>query len=135
MDMMEPFFGSSPSSRSSSSVNNWSDYYGEELTSGASAAAAVAGSSSSVEELGMNPSIKVFFYCLYIIIFIIGMVGNVLVCYVVLRNKHMQTVTNIFIMNLALSDILLCVLGIPFTVLYLITLRNWVRHSLLLFPL
>lgn len=85
---------------------------------------------ASYSEPPMNPSIKVFFYCLYFVVFMIGMIGNVLVCYVVLRNKHMQTVTNIFIMNLALSDILLCVLGIPFTVLYLITLKNWVRTNL-----
>lgn len=80
-----------------------------------------------VQDFTMNPSLRVFFYCLYFFVFAVGMVGNALVCYVVVRNKHMQTVTNVFIMNLALSDILLCVLGIPFTVLYLITLQNWVR--------
>ena len=92
------------------------------------ASAALPSASASTNNT-MIPSLKVFFYSLYIFIFIIGMIGNVIVCYVVLRNKHMQTVTNIFIMNLALSDILLCLLGIPLTVIYLITLRHWVRFS------
>ncbi|XP_022239351.1 prolactin-releasing peptide receptor-like [Limulus polyphemus] len=71
------------------------------------------------------PGVRVFFYCLYIIIFITGICGNVLVCYVVFRNKSMQTVTNIFITNLALSDILLCTFAVTFTPLY-IFLRQWI---------
>lgn len=35
--------------------------------------------------------------------------------YVVCVKKSMQTVTNLFIMNLALSDILMCLLAVPFT--------------------
>ena len=35
--------------------------------------------------------------------------------YVVCRKKSMQSVTNLFIMNLALSDILMCLLAVPFT--------------------
>jgi hypothetical protein len=52
---------------------------------------------------------------LYTLIFIIGISGNVLVVYVVCAKKTMQTVTNLFIMNLALSDILMCLLCVPFT--------------------
>ena len=74
------------------------------------------------------PSVKAFFYCLYSLIFLIGVAGNALVCYVVIRNKNMQTVTNIFIMNLALSDILLCMFSVPFTPLYLLSLSGWVRY-------
>lgn len=52
---------------------------------------------------------------LYSLIFLIGITGNSLVVYVVVRNKTMQSVTNLFIMNLALSDILMCMLAVPFT--------------------
>lgn len=62
--------------------------------------------------------VQIFFYVLYTTVFVLGVFGNALVCYVVLRNRAMQTVTNIFITNLALSDILLCVLAVPFTPLY-----------------
>lgn len=72
-----------------------------------------------------NIIIQSAFYALYATIFILGIFGNVLVCYVVFRNRAMQTVTNLFITNLALSDILLCVLAVPFTPLYTF-LRRWV---------
>lgn len=76
------------------------------------------------------PAIKAFFYCLYITIFVTGICGNVLVCYVVFRNKAMHTVTNIFIANLALSDILLCTFAVPFTPLYLF-MHEWVFGDVL----
>uniref|UniRef100_A0A336MPB5 CSON002069 protein n=1 Tax=Culicoides sonorensis TaxID=179676 RepID=A0A336MPB5_CULSO len=65
-----------------------------------------------------NEAVQAVFCVLYGSIFILGIFGNALVCYVVFRNKAMQTVTNLFITNLALSDILLCVLAVPFTPLY-----------------
>lgn len=76
-------------------------------------------------------ALKVFFYGLYILIFFLGTAGNALVCYVVLRNSSMHTVTNMFITNLALSDIFLCVFAVPFTPLYLLTYKEWVFGTLL----
>jgi neuropeptide Y receptor len=63
------------------------------------------------------------------VIFLLGLFGNILVCYIVYSNKAMQTVTNLFITNLALSDILLCVLCVPFTPLYTF-LGKWIFGSL-----
>ncbi|XP_065565122.1 prolactin-releasing peptide receptor-like isoform X1 [Artemia franciscana] len=77
-----------------------------------------------------HPIPLVVFTTLYIVIFIIGLLGNVVICYIVGRNKAMQTVTNFFIANLALSDILLCVLGIPFTPIYSF-MANWVFGKML----
>ncbi|MPC71441.1 prolactin-releasing peptide receptor-like [Portunus trituberculatus] len=64
------------------------------------------------------PTTQAIFYIEYLTIFMLGVFGNCLVCYVVFRNKHMQNVTNYFITNLALADILLCVLAVPFTPFY-----------------
>lgn len=72
-----------------------------------------------------DPQVQVLFCLLYVTIFIVGVFGNVLVCYVVLRNKAMRSVTNLFIMNLALSDILLCLLAVPVTPSYSF-LRRWI---------
>lgn len=83
------------------------------------------GNSSSSTQIIDNHLVQTSFFILYTAIFIIGIFGNVLVCYVVLRNKAMQTVTNFFITNLALSDILLCILAVPFTPLYTF-LGRWV---------
>lgn len=70
-------------------------------------------------------AVQIIFYIVYGIIFTLGLSGNILVCYVVYSNKAMQTVTNLFITNLALSDILLCSLCVPFTPLYTF-IRRWV---------
>lgn len=74
--------------------------------------------------------VQALFFMLYTTIFVLGLFGNMLVCYVVVRNKAMQTVTNLFITNLALSDILLCILAVPFTPLYTF-LGKWIFGSVI----
>ncbi|GBL82551.1 Cholecystokinin receptor [Araneus ventricosus] len=51
----------------------------------------------------------------YSIIFILAVTGNVLVILTLLVNKRMRTVTNVFLFNLAISDFLLGVFCMPFT--------------------
>ncbi|XP_041987321.1 prolactin-releasing peptide receptor-like [Aricia agestis] len=75
-------------------------------------------------------AVQAAFCAAYSVIFVVGLFGNALVCYAVIRNRAMQTVTNLFITNLALSDILLCVFAVPFTPLYTF-LGRWVFGSLL----
>ncbi|KAG8227859.1 hypothetical protein J437_LFUL006483 [Ladona fulva] len=77
------------------------------------------------DDIITNKGVQAVFCILYTLIFILGMFGNALVCYVVGRNRSMQTVTNLFITNLALSDVLLCMLAVPFTPLYSF-LRRWI---------
>lgn len=60
------------------------------------------------------PLTTVFIF-LYVVLFFIGVSGNAIVVYVVLRKKAMQSITNIFITNLAVSDIMMCLLAVPFT--------------------
>uniref|UniRef100_A0A8C6CGG5 G-protein coupled receptors family 1 profile domain-containing protein n=1 Tax=Monodon monoceros TaxID=40151 RepID=A0A8C6CGG5_MONMO len=45
------------------------------------------------------------------------MVGNTVVCFIVMRNTHMHTVTNLFILNLAVSDLLVGIFCMPITLL------------------
>ncbi|XP_072177939.1 prolactin-releasing peptide receptor-like [Diadema setosum] len=63
-----------------------------------------------------HPVIKAFIALLTIIIILLGVFGNVLVCLVVIRRPKMRTVINIFICNLAVSDLLYTLLGFPLTV-------------------
>ncbi|XP_061761020.1 neuropeptide FF receptor 1 like 2 [Nerophis ophidion] len=51
----------------------------------------------------------------YLFIFLLCMVGNLLVCLIVLGSRRMRTVTNIFILNLAVSDLLVGIFCIPTT--------------------
>lgn len=48
---------------------------------------------------------------IYVIIFVAGVLGNVITCTVISRNKCMQTATNYYLFNLAISDLLLLVSG------------------------
>ncbi|KAL6267871.1 hypothetical protein P5V15_000942 [Pogonomyrmex californicus] len=77
------------------------------------------------EDVTSNLMVQIVFCAFYVVIFVLGIFGNVLVVFVVGRNRQMHTVTNLFIANLALSDVLLCVLAVPFTPLYTF-LGGWV---------
>lgn len=60
-----------------------------------------------------NPIYYIRLVC-YVIIFIVGVVGNILVCLVVCRERKMKNVTNYFIFNLAVSDLSVLLICIPF---------------------
>lgn len=50
---------------------------------------------------------------IYPAIFLVGVVGNVLTCTVIARNKVMWTPTNYYLFSLAVSDLLVLLLGMP----------------------
>lgn len=49
----------------------------------------------------------------YLVIFMVGVVGNLLTCTVIVRNKVMWTPTNYYLFSLAVSDLLVLLLGMP----------------------
>ncbi|XP_076346958.1 cholecystokinin receptor-like [Tachypleus tridentatus] len=61
----------------------------------------------------------------YIVIFTAAILGNVLVIVTLTQNKRMRTVTNTFLLNLAISDLLLGVFCMPFTLVGSL-LRNFI---------
>ena len=54
---------------------------------------------------------------LYSIIFVLSIVGNALVILTLVQNRRMRTVTNVFLLNLSVSDLLLAVFCMPFTLI------------------
>ncbi|CAH0596871.1 unnamed protein product [Chrysodeixis includens] len=58
------------------------------------------------------------------IVFVIGLIGNALVCTAVYRNHSMRTVTNYFIVNLAVADFMVILICLPPTVLWDVT-ETW----------
>ena len=62
-------------------------------------------------------SAKTTFVVVYAVIFVLALVGNSLVVYVVAKKRAMQTATNIFICSLAVSDLLITFFCVPFTLL------------------
>ncbi|XP_047444586.1 neuromedin-U receptor 1-like [Mugil cephalus] len=49
----------------------------------------------------------------YLAIFLVGVLGNSLTCAVILRYRVMQTPTNYYLLSLAVSDLLVLLLGMP----------------------
>lgn len=75
------------------------------------------------ETFDYYPSVKVPVYMMamyslaYSLVFVVGLVGNLLVVLVVLRNPCMKSVTNYFLVNLAMADILVCLFCVPINLL------------------
>ncbi|XP_042530716.1 cholecystokinin receptor type A [Dipodomys spectabilis] len=61
-----------------------------------------------------QPAVQIF---LYTLIFVLSVLGNTLVITVLIRNKRMRTVTNIFLLSLAVSDLMLCLFCMPFNLI------------------
>ncbi|CAJ0607433.1 unnamed protein product [Cylicocyclus nassatus] len=49
----------------------------------------------------------------YVVIFVVGVIGNVCVCAVICSNEYMHTQTNFYLASLAVSDLLLLITGLP----------------------
>jgi|JYMV01.1.fsa_nt_gi hypothetical protein len=62
---------------------------------------------------------------LYSLIFFLSVVGNILVILTLVQNKRMRTVTNVFLLNLAISDLFIAILCMPFNTIPLI-LQNFI---------
>ncbi|XP_076829003.1 cholecystokinin receptor type A [Brachyhypopomus gauderio] len=66
------------------------------------------------EPKDINQMVRIVLYCL---IFLLSVLGNSLIIAVLVRNRRMRTVTNLFLLSLAVSDLMLCVVCMPFTLI------------------
>ncbi|XP_065167250.1 orexin/Hypocretin receptor type 1-like [Atheta coriaria] len=57
----------------------------------------------------------------HVVVFVVGLLGNTLVCVAVYRNCAMRTVTNYFIVNLAVADFLVILFCLPPTLVWDVT--------------
>ena len=62
---------------------------------------------------------------LYIIVILVGAIGNTMVVITVVKTRKMWDATNIFIANLAISDVFVCVFDLPLSAYYQIT-DKWI---------
>ncbi|XP_072213705.1 G-protein coupled receptor 83 [Excalfactoria chinensis] len=58
---------------------------------------------------------KALLIAAYSIIIIFSLFGNVLVCHVIIKSKRLRSATSLFIVNLAVADIMITLLNTPFT--------------------
>ena len=77
-----------------------------------------------------NPYVMVWYlYSIYVIAFVTMVIvaagGNAIVMWIVLAHKRMRTVTNYFLVNLALADFLISVLNTLFNFIYMLHGNDW----------
>ncbi|KAM3590412.1 uncharacterized protein V6R79_009181 [Siganus canaliculatus] len=68
----------------------------------------------SSEPKDINQSVRI---ALYSIIFLLSVLGNSLIIAVLVRNRRMRTVTNLFLLSLSVSDLMVALVCIPFTLI------------------
>ena len=64
-------------------------------------------------------------FILFAVIFTLSATGNTLVCLVVARTRRMRTTRNYLLVNLAVSDLTVALLCIPFDMVVKITAPKW----------
>lgn len=74
-------------------------------------------------------SLRVVLFTLLLPVFIVGLIGNITVCRTFRRNSLLQTVTNIIIINTAVTAILHCFFNIPTSLIYLALDRELPREA------
>ncbi|KAG2469442.1 NPY1R protein, partial [Polypterus senegalus] len=66
-----------------------------------------------------------FLIVAYSAVIAVGLLGNTCLVFVISRQKEMQNVTNVLIANLSCSDILMCIVCLPVTVIYTL-MDRWI---------
>lgn len=62
----------------------------------------------------INQTVRIVLYSL---IFLLSVLGNSLIIAVLVRNRRMRTVTNLFLLSLSVSDLMVSLVCIPFTLI------------------
>ena len=78
---------------------------------------------------GLTDVEAIFLASVNVVFSLIGILGNLLVLFVVLRHRHMHTVTNMFIASLAIADLLVCFVAQPLYAIYLYGLPSNIIYS------
>ncbi|MCL4147726.1 UNVERIFIED_CONTAM: hypothetical protein GTU68_060181 [Idotea baltica] len=76
-------------------------------------------------DLPSRTTFNICVYVLYISILVVAVVGNLLVVYVVWGTSKLRTVTNYFIVNLAVGDLFMAIFCVPFSFLSTLILQYW----------
>lgn len=62
-----------------------------------------------------SSAVKALLIAAYSFIIVFSLFGNLLVCHVVIKTKRVHSATSLFIVNLAVADIMITLLNTPFT--------------------
>ena len=64
--------------------------------------------------------LQVIYYVVFVSMVIVGACGNIIVIWIVLAHKRMRTVTNYFLVNLAIADALISITNTLFNFFYML---------------
>ncbi|XP_066922941.1 QRFP-like peptide receptor [Clytia hemisphaerica] len=65
------------------------------------------------------------------ILSLLGIIGNLFVCFIIVRGRKMYTIANLFLMNLAIADMCVLVISYPLWVLQSLEPNSWPFGSVL----
>lgn len=77
----------------------------------------------------MLKNYQVVYIGLELVISLLAVAGNILVCWAVCLNSNLQSITNFFVLSLAVADIAVGLLAIPFA----ITIRYYFQVFIIFF--
>lgn len=113
-------FWQGPSSNVSSRLSNASTFpnftVGNTTTTTTTTAASTSLDSETTLLHILGPKRSPFFLpvaAVYLLIFLVGLSGNLLTCAVVAKHKKMRNPTNLYLVSLAVSDLLMLAFGMP----------------------
>lgn len=68
---------------------------------------------------------------IYSLIFLTGVLGNVFTCAVIIRTSYMRTSTNYYLFSLAISDVILLIIGMyaNLVIFYQNKISNYIKFS------
>ena len=67
---------------------------------------------TTLGDTGINWETLLPLTVIYSIFLVVGVCGNIATCIVIVNNEYMRTATNVYLLNLAITDIATLLLGI-----------------------
>lgn len=76
------------------------------------------------DDHNVDPVAEAILIALYALLIVVGILANLIVSFVVARRPQMHTARNLYIVNLTVSDMTLCLVCMPFTLVNILR-RAW----------
>ena len=84
------------------------------------------GSPSSQDSNRQHPlEIQIGMTIAYVIIFVVSLLGNTALIYVVFKTRQLRTTTNLLLTNMAIADLLITFFAMPYSVIFLFVGSIW----------
>lgn len=78
----------------------------------------------------LSETVETILIVVYVLLIGVGVCANMMVCFVVARKSQMHTPRNLYIVNLSISDMTMCAICMPFTLISILR-REWRLGSVL----